>query len=255
MVRKNHMQPAAAEGQCDFPETADIETSNDDYATRFAGATGAWMLDLQARLTRRLLAAAPPGGTLLDVGGGHGQLAAPLADDGWRVTVLGSAPSCRHRIAGLADAGRCDFVVGNVVDLPFEDRSFDVAIAFRLLTHCGRWPQLVGELCRVAREAVVVDYPTSQSVNAVAPALFAAKKKIERNTRLWRLFKHCEVNAAFAAAGWSVAARRKQFSLPMVLHRALKCAPLSNALEASCRVIGLTALAGSPVIVRAAPNG
>jgi hypothetical protein len=28
----------------DFPETADIETSSDDYARRFAGKIGAWFL-------------------------------------------------------------------------------------------------------------------------------------------------------------------------------------------------------------------
>lgn len=249
------MPTTAADLNPAFPETADIETSNDDYATRFAGATGAWMLALQARLTRRLLASVPQRGTLLDVGGGHGQLAAPLADDGWRVTVLGSAASCRHRIANLADAGRCEFVVGNVVALPFGDRSFDTVICFRLLTHCERWPQLVGELCRVSRGPVVLDYPTSQSVNAIAPALFAAKKKIERNTRTWRLFRHREVAEAFAAAGRRIAARRKQFALPMVLHRALRCAPLSAALEGCCRAVGLTALAGSPVIVRAERHG
>ena len=87
-----------------FPETADIETSNDDYATRFAGKTGAWMLDVQTRLTRRQLASFPKG-TLLDVGGGHGQLAHPLADDGWDITVLGSAPSCEKRIADVTAEG------------------------------------------------------------------------------------------------------------------------------------------------------
>lgn len=234
-----------------FPETADIETASDDYAVRFAGAVGAWMLAVQTRLTRRLLGDVPAGGRLLDVGGGHGQLAGPLADDGWRVTVLGSDPCCRRRVAALADEGRCEFVVGDVVALPFADRVFDAVVCFRLLTHCERWPLLVRELCRVSRGPVVVDYPALQSVNVLAPALFAAKKRIERNTRRWRLFRHGEVTAAFAAAGYRVGRRRKQFALPMALHRALGCAPLSAALEAGCRLCGLTALAGSPVIARA----
>ncbi len=29
---------------CPFPETADIHTSTDEYAGRFAGAWGEWML-------------------------------------------------------------------------------------------------------------------------------------------------------------------------------------------------------------------
>ena len=233
-----------------YPETADIETSNDDYATRFRGKTGAWMLGLQAKLTQKLLRACKPG-TMLDVGGGHGQLAHPLADDGWDITVLGSAPSCRHRIKDLTDSGRCKFVVGNVIELPFPDKSFDAVICFRLLTHCDHWEQLVKELCRVSRGPVIVDYPTSQSVNAIAPMFFAAKKKIEKNTRTWRLFKHAEVTKAFEAVGWKVVERRKQFAMPMVLHRALKCAPISAFCEGVCRCLGLTACLGSPVILRA----
>lgn len=236
-----------------FPETADIETSNDDYATRFRGKTGAWMLDVQTRLTRRLLAGIPRG-TLLDVGGGHGQLAHPLAADGWKVTVLGSAPSCEHRVRDLTSSSRATFVVGNVIDLPFPDKSFDAVICFRLLTHCGQWERLVKELCRVSRGPVVCDYPTSQSVNAIAPMFFAAKKRLERNTRHWRLFRHREVTGAFAAAGAEIEARRKQFALPMALHRALKCAALSAFLEGCCRAVGLTALCGSPVILRAVPK-
>ncbi|MBR0057016.1 MAG: class I SAM-dependent methyltransferase, partial [Kiritimatiellae bacterium] len=193
-----------------FRETADIETSNDDYATRFRGRTGAWMLGVQTRLTRRLLAQCRRG-TLLDVGGGHGQLAHPLADDGWDVTVTGSARSCEHRIRDLTSSGRAKFAVCDSLALPFPDGSFDAVVCFRLLTHCDRWESLVRELCRVSRGPVICDYPTSQSVNAIAPMLFAAKKRIEKNTRHWRLFRHAEVDAAFAAAGARVEARLKQF--------------------------------------------
>lgn len=234
-----------------FPETADIETSNDDYATRFRGKTGAWMLDVQTRLTRRQLAGFPKG-TLLDVGGGHGQLAHPLADDGWDITVLGSAPSCEKRIADLTSSGKSKFVVGNVIELPFPDKSFDAVICFRLLTHCDHVEQLVKELCRVSRGPVVCDYPCHESVNAfMTPKRFAAKKAIEKNTRTWRIFRHAEVTAAFEAAGRKIVSRRKQFVLPMAIHRKLKCAPLSAFLEWCCRIVGLNALFGSPVILRA----
>jgi 2-polyprenyl-3-methyl-5-hydroxy-6-metoxy-1,4-benzoquinol methylase len=236
-----------------FPETADIETSSDDYATRFAGPAGAWMLEVQERITLDFLAEAP-GAAVLDVGGGHGQLCAPLCREGYDVTVLGSAESCRHRIARLVDGGACRFVVGNVIELPFEDGSFDTVLAFRLLTHCGRWPQLVAELCRTARRAVIVDYPTGQSLNCIAPMLFGAKKKLEKNTRTWRLFRHAEVVKAFEDRGFRTARRRAQFFLPMVLHRTLKSRRVSATLERACRALGLTERWGSPVIVEMKPR-
>lgn len=230
-----------------FPETADIHTSADEYATRFAGRTGAWMLEVQERITLDFLRPFAAK-TVLDVGGGHGQLARPLCRDGYEVTVLGSAPACEHRIRDLTRTGACRFVVGNVIALPFPDRSFDAVICFRLVTHCGRWPELIAELCRVARQAVIVDYPTSQSLNTIAPALFGAKKKLEKNTRPWRLFRHDEVLGEFEKQGWRVANRTGQFFFPMVVHRMLSTRPLSVLLEAVSRAPGLNRRWGSPVI-------
>ena len=234
--------------QSSFPETADIETSSDGYAARFAGPTGEWMLrvqrDIVMEIVRRRGAA-----SILDVGGGHGQLAVPLCRDGRKVTALGSSESCRARIAGIVEEGACRFLVGNVVELPFADRSFDCAICFRLLPHCGQWPRLVGELCRVARDFAIVDYPTSQSVNALAPALFGVKKKLEGDTRTWRLFKHREIRDEFLKHGFEPAGRTGQFFLPMALHRALKSRALSAGLECLFRGAGITKTWGSPVII------
>ena len=245
---------SATDPNCPFPETADIHTSSDEYAGRFAGPAGQWMLDVQERLTFKLLRPFAPASTsILDVGGGHGQLAVPLSRAGYDVTILGSDESCRHRVRSIVDSGPARFVVGNVVNLPFSDKSFDVVISFRLMTHCEVWPRLAAELCRVARSAVIVDYPTSQSVNAIAPALFGAKKKFEKNTRTWTLFRHAQIDKAFADVGFRRAASYKQFALPMVVHRMLKCRALSAGAEAVCRAVGLTALAGSPVIARFEP--
>jgi len=229
-------------------ETADVETSSDGYAARFAGSVGSWMLAVQERAVRELLGA--PGPTVLDVGGGHGQLAPPLAAAGWQVTVFGSDEACAARLQPQIAAGSVRFVSGDLLALPFPDRSFDFAVSVRLLSHCDAWPKLVAELCRVARRAVIVDYPTAESLNRVAPALFGAKKKLEGNTRTFTLFTHREVGEAFAACGFAPAGRVPQFFLPMVLHRALRCRPCSAALEAACRGLGLTRRWGSPVIAR-----
>lgn len=238
-----------------FPETADIETSNDDYAGRFRGAVGAWMLAVQERGVFKLLPETlPRGAKILDVGGGHGQLAIPLCRAGYDVTVIGSDASCRHRISGIVDSGQCTFDVGNVIALPYPDRSFDAVVSVRMLTHCERWHELVAEMCRVSRGPVITDYPTGQSLNAVAPALFEAKKKVEKNTRTWKLFRHAEVAESFAQNGFGETGRYAQFFFPMVVHRALKCRPLSALMEGVARALGLTRLWGTPVIIRMERN-
>ena len=73
-----------------FAEAPDIETSSENYARRFSGETGAWFLNVQENATMRMLSQYR-GSTVLDVGGGHGQLAGPIAREGYQVTVLGSS--------------------------------------------------------------------------------------------------------------------------------------------------------------------
>lgn len=230
-------------------EDADVETSSEAYAGRFAGPVGAWFLELQARSTLALLAASP-GASVLDVGGGHGQLTGPLVEAGHDVTVFGSADVCRERVRAWVDAGRARFQSGDLLRLPWADRAFDVAVSFRLLPHVARWRELVGELSRVARRAVIVDYPTRRSVNAVSGALFGLKKGVEGDTRSFAVFRDAEIAEAFAAHGFRATARRPEFLFPMTLHRAMGLAPVSRALEACAAALGLTRALGSPVILR-----
>ena len=122
-----------------YPETADIETSTDGYAStlrrrrRERGCS-----TCRSRPWPRWLADRP-GATLLDVGGGHNQLAGPLARRGHQVTVVSSDPSCRHRLEADIASGLVSFTTGNLIALPFADRSFDVAVSIRLVPHCRRW--------------------------------------------------------------------------------------------------------------------
>lgn len=233
-----------------FAEPADIETASDDYARRFGGAVGEWMLAIQERIALGFLR---HGGisTVLDVGGGHGQLAVPLCRDGFSVTVVGSADSCSQRISSMIDLGICRFQVADLLQLPYPARAFDAVVCFRLITHCDRWQTLLAELCRVARQTVIIDYPTSQSLNFAAPRLFGAKKRLEGNTRTFKLFRHAEIEKEFSARSFAVQAREGQFFLPMVLHRRLKCRKLSAWLENSCKHYRLTQKWGSPVILKA----
>lgn len=227
-------------------EFADIETASDDYATRFSGPIGAWLLARQERLILRCLANRE-GASVLDVGGGHAQIAAPLLARRHPVTVVASGA------AGFRQLERRQLpvrqVIGDLLHLPFPDRSFDVVTCVRLLPHCEEWQQLMRELCRVATHTVIVDYPTVESVNVLSPLLFKAKRGIERNTRTFRLFSHREVDAALNSNGFRRCWRGGQFMLPMVLHRVLGNAPVARILEMPFDLTGLTARFGSPVIL------
>ena len=244
------VMPAAPAAAVEAREDADVESSSEQYARRFAGPVGAFFLEAQARAT--LAALRPwPGARVLDVGGGHAQTAGPLVAAGYELTVYGSTPVCAARLKPWLQAGQARFEHGDLLALPFADRSFDAVLCYRLLPHVGHWPELLAELCRVAGRAVVVDYPTRRSVNAVAEAFFGLKKRVEGDTRPYTVFDDAEVEGALRAHGFAPSGRFAQFFWPMALHRALRSAGLARALEGLAAALTLTRRFGSPVILRA----
>lgn len=238
-------------GRLPQPDRPDVETSSAAYARRFSGAVGSWFLERQARITQDLLVDLPPATRVLEVGGGHGQLTPTLAASGYRVTVLGSTPECRARLASLEIEGTWQFVAGDLVRLPFPDRSFAAVLAFRLMAHVPAWRDLVAELCRVAERRVILEYPSTRSVNGLAGGLFGLKRKVEGDTRPYLVFSPRVVSQALSERGFGDQVTRAQYFLPMALHRMHQSRQLGTMLEGLPAALGLTSGFGSPVIARA----
>ena len=172
--------------------------------------------------------------SILDVGGGHGQVAPALANRGHRVSVLGSSPlAVAEALRPHLDSGRVGFLTGDLRNPPVESKSFDVVLSYRLLAHSRDLQALVTGLTRSARLAVIVDYATTRSFNAASDFLFAAKRRVEGNTRPFLVMQDAEVVDLFRQNGFRLRERRPQFFWPMALHRALKAPALSRGLEAT----------------------
>ncbi len=249
-------QPIITERRTRPREDADVEASSARYALRFSGPVGRWFVEFQTRLTLECLAGLPAGATVLDVGGGHAQVAPPLSEAGYKLTVVGSDAACEVQLRPWTSTGRLKFEVADLQELPYEDKSFDAVICYRLLAHSVDWMRLVGELCRVARHRVVVDYPSRRSVNVIADGLFDLKRSIEGvTTRRFALYGRRQVGEAFERAGFSVATEHPQFVLPMVLYRLIGSVRFARAAEYPPRLLGLTSRLGSPIIARADRRG
>ncbi len=189
--------------------------------------------------------------SVLDVGGGHGQVAPTLANRGHRVSVLASSPlAVATSLRPSVDSGRVGLLTGDLRNPPVESNSFDVVLSYRLLAHARDLQALITGLTRPARLAVIVDYATTRSFNSASEFLFAAKRRVEQNTRPFLVMRDAEVVDLFRQNGFRLRERRPQFFWPMALHRALKAPGLSRSLEAIAGGLGLRALFGSPVIAR-----
>lgn len=228
----------------------DVVSSSQQYARRFAGPVGAWFLQVQMEKTRELLSGYSSL-RILDVGGGHAQITPALLDDGHQVMVYGSSPACAALLRPWRESGRCEYVSGDLCHLPFSDRSFDIVLSFRILAHMGKWRTFLAELCRVADQSVLVEYPSRRSVNRWADRFFEVKSRVEGDTRSFQSLQPSIVANAFAEQEFEVAEERNQFLLPMFLHRFHGSRVLAGALEAPGRLLGLTRAFGSPVIARA----
>ena len=234
----------------DFPETADIETSSEDYAMRFSGDIGNYFLSVQTNLTLGLLNN-PRIKTILDIGGGHAQLAVPLVKNGYEVTVVGSDESCRTRLDRFLEFNQFEFKVCDILNLPFENNSFDAVLAFRLLPHVSRWKSLVEEMCRVSNKIIILDYPDIRSFNILYKFMFRIKKILEGNTRPFNLFSRKQIGKEIKRYGFSRIVYKSEFFIPMVTHRFLKSVVFAQTSEYLFRMIGVTRLFGSPIILRA----
>lgn len=228
----------------------DVETSSAGYARRFSGRAGRYLLKVQENALIRTLRGCPPG-RVLDVGGAHGQLVDPLRSLGWSVTVAGSSEECGHNLRILHGKHDCEFICSDILRLPFPDASFELVTSVRLLSHMADWQRFLGELCRVSARWVIVDYPSTSGINALSPLLFKVKRRLEGNTRPYRSFSARELSRVLRSHGYRKGAVCKQFVLPMALHRACGSAAPLRMAESASRAIGLTAVAGSPVLLRA----
>jgi len=246
----------------DTDPTPDIETAGAAYAQRFSGPVGAYLLDVQAQTVQRLLSdAAIKGGRVLDVGGGHAQLTRLLLALGFEVWVQGSAPSCVERLLPLMPEaeGRLHFVASSLLELPFADGAFDLVIGIRLLAHVERWQALLSEMARVCRQALLVEYPPILSANILEPWLFALKRRLEGNTRRFRCYSRGQIAPVLRNLGLVEVTERKEFLVPMVVHRSLQRPGLSRRLETWGGYLRLTGLLGGPALLlasrpRAAPK-
>jgi SAM-dependent methyltransferase len=109
----------------------------------------------EPRIAARIWAALGDARTVLNIGAGTGSYEPPDRH------VLAVEPSAVMRSQRGPDAAPC--LIGSAANLPFDDQSFDAAMAVASIQH---WPDPIGglrEMRRVARRVVVFTHESSDS--------------------------------------------------------------------------------------------
>lgn len=225
----------------------DVDSSSDEYAKRFSGKAGEWLIAVQSQITEQHVSKVGAA-HILDVGGGHAQNVEPIESRGIQLTISGSSVECGQRVERYKTLPSTQFVCSSLMSLDFEAGAFSHLISYRIVSHMEDWRAFVGELCRVSDDAVTIDFATKRSINFFSELAFKIKKGQEGDTRRYHVLSESDVDAVFATHGFSKVLRTPQFFWPMAIHRKMGNPSVSSALEFLPRLFKLTAGFGSPVI-------
>ncbi|HXE80004.1 MAG TPA: methyltransferase domain-containing protein [Vicinamibacterales bacterium] len=231
---------------------ADPEMARRFDALRFGGPIGELVAEGQGRVLLDF-ANVGEGTSVLDVGTGTGRAALMLAATGARVTGVDASDEMLRVARERAGAQTLNvrFERGDAHALPFANGSFDVVVCLRVLMHTPGWRQCVGELCRVARTRIVIDYPALCSATILHAGGRRVAAAFGARTEAYRVLSDRAVRRAFAAHGFEVRRVSRQFVLPIALHKAIGSRRFTERVEAGLAAAGLLRVFGSPVTVLA----
>ena len=217
---------------------------------RFSGPIGQLIARTQEQIIAGFLDPVE-GRAVLDVGTGTGRAALALAHRGARVTGIdASAEMLAVAKRRALEAGvNVTFLTGDAHGLAFDDRSFDAVICLRVLMHTPDWQRSLAELCRVARDRVVFDYPALWSVAALQAAARRTAHAFGARVEAYRVFRSGAVVAALESHGFRLTGEHRQFVLPIALHKRLNSEAATGRIERALSRAGLTRVFGSPVTV------
>lgn len=161
------------------------------------------------------LVVAPPGGKVLDLGAGTGEMALLLAKDGSRRVIALDFCLPMMRI-GQAKALKVEFVAGDVLSLPFPDQAFHCVTSAFLLRNLASLPQGLAEMARVIRPEGCL----------MALELTSPPQPLIR--RIYRFYLHHLV----PHLGWLITGDREAYRyLPYSVEEFLTPRQLTSALE------------------------
>jgi hypothetical protein len=124
-------------------------------------------------------------------------------------------------------------------------------VSLRVLMHTPGWRQCVAELCRVSRQRVIVDFPSTGSVASIQSVTRRIAAAAGAKVEAYRVFTEASIRRELEAHGYHVTRVHRQFVLPVAFHKRIGSRAFTERLEGGLAAAGALRLAGSPVTMLA----
>jgi 2-polyprenyl-3-methyl-5-hydroxy-6-metoxy-1,4-benzoquinol methylase len=226
----------------------DPDTARTFDDKRFGGPIGELIAATQARVLTNFIGRVQRR-RILDVGTGTGRAALLLARGAAEVVGVDASEQMLAVARQRAAEERLDvhFELGDAHALRFGDRAFDVVVSLRVLMHTPDWRTCLQELCRVADQLVIFDYPSRRSLATLQAGARRLAHAAGARTEPYRVFGDAEIARALDACGFRVRSVHRQFVLPIAFHKAIGSRRFTLVLEHALDRAGLLRVFGSPV--------
>ncbi len=218
---------------------------------RFGGSFGRFLRDREVETFLSMMGKSQ--GSVLDVGAGTGKLSLPLLLRSRQVFSIDSSVEMIRIACRKADREGVFLrpVICDAHHLCFRDHTLDCVVSSRVLMHLTDWRKALADLSRVSKGMVVVDFPALWSFSGVDSLLKRGMRLIQADTRTYRAFRVSSVVRELEKNNFRIVEMRRQFFLPLAVHRRLENVALSRRIERVCEMLGLVRLLGSPIVLKA----
>ncbi len=252
------MSPSPIASQNTEDIYSDPATAQQFDESRFGGEIGRLVAAAQERVLCEFMGDLH-GASALDVGCGTGRAALVLARLGASVTALDSSPEMLRVATSNAKVvgAHIEFLRGDANSLDFPDQSFDLVISLRMLMHTPDWQRCLGEMCRITRHRLVIDFPPAMSVSLLQVFSRRLARLTGKKVEAYQAISTAAIRSTLKAHGFRVTRLHRQFVLPIGLHKWIGSPRFTEKSEALLGAVGLLDIVGSPVTLLAerSPEG
>jgi len=218
---------------------------------RYGGPFGQYLENLEVGTYLSMMN--PKSEVILDLGAGTGKLSIPLILKSKKVLTVDSSVHML-RVARLKSHKLNIEIITVISDahcLSFKDRTFDCVVSSRLLMHLIDWKKGIKEICRVSRKELVIDFPSNFSFASLDILFKRIKRIFLPETQVYNNFSIGDITEEIKKNGFQVVQTRKEFFMPLTLHRLFNHPKISNKIERIFRNFYITELFGNPVTIKA----